>query len=105
VVFFLWALSTALVFQENVLSLGCLVIVAVEVLNAGAKLRLLRSNQFLLDYLWESRWKEVVSPVCVVAGCGLMVLLGRVGTAGAVAVNLGMVGVLGVVGSSAFQYF
>jgi hypothetical protein len=58
-----------------------------------------------VDYLWESKWKEVVSPLCVVAGCVLMLLLGRVGTGGAVAVNLAMFGVLGVVGSTAFQYF
>ena len=104
-VFFLWALSTALVFQENVLSFGCLAIVVLDLINVIAKLRLLRSNPFLLDYLWESRWKEMVSPFCVVAGCVLMLLLGRVGTVGAVAVNLAIVGVLGVVGPTAFQYF
>lgn len=76
-----------------------------ELLNAVAKLRLLRSNPFLVDYLWESKWKEVVSPLCVVAGCALMLLLGKVGDGGAVAVNLAMVGVLGVVGSTASQYF
>jgi hypothetical protein len=105
VVFFLWALSTSLVFQENILSYGCLAIILLEAVNAVVKVRLLRRNYFLLTYLCESKYKELLVPLCVVAGCILMLLMEMVGSELAILVNLLIVTVLVVVGSNAFQYF
>jgi hypothetical protein len=105
VLIFLWSISIALVFQYNVVGLGSLAIISIEIINIIVKIRLLKSNKSLLRNLIDSKSKEIINPLLIIIGSVIAMVHGYNRSAGSIIANILIVPIMIFVSFNVFQFF